>query len=69
MSDVTASGVDKAAMSVEETAQFLGLGQSSVWREIREHRLAARKCGRRTLILREDALSYLRDLPRTGVAA
>jgi excisionase family DNA binding protein len=69
MSDSTAPLVETAAMSVEETARFLGLGQSSIWREIREQRLAARKCGRRTLILREDALSYLRDLPRAAVAA
>jgi excisionase family DNA binding protein len=69
MSDTTTPEAATAAMSVEETARFLGLGQSSVWREIREHRLAARKCGRRTLILREDALSYLRDLPRAGIAA
>jgi excisionase family DNA binding protein len=69
MSETTAPEIQSAAMSVEETARFLGLGQSSIWREIREHRLAARKCGRRTLILREDALSYLRDLPRAAVAA
>jgi excisionase family DNA binding protein len=69
MSDTPASQIETAAMSVEDTARFLGLGQSSVWREIREHRLAARKCGRRTLILREDALSYLRDLPRAAAAA
>jgi excisionase family DNA binding protein len=69
MSDTITPQAETAAMSVEETARFLGLGQSSVWREIREHRLAARKCGRRTLILREDALSYLRDLPRAGIAA
>jgi excisionase family DNA binding protein len=51
-------------MSVEETARFLGLGQSSIWRAIREQRLAARKSGRRTLILKEDALAYVRNLPR-----
>jgi excisionase family DNA binding protein len=69
MSDTSSSQVESAAMSVEETARFLGLGQSSIWREIREHRLAARKCGRRTLILKEDALTYLRELPRAGIAA
>jgi excisionase family DNA binding protein len=69
MSDTTAPEVQSAAMSVEEAARFLGLGQSSIWREIREHRLAARKCGRRTLVMREDALTFLRELPRAGEAA
>jgi excisionase family DNA binding protein len=62
----TATEIEIAAMSVEEAARFLGLGQSSIWREIREHRLAAKKCGRRTLVMREDALAFLRDLPRAA---
>jgi excisionase family DNA binding protein len=69
MSDTTRPTVEAAAMSVEETARFLGMGQSSIWREIREHRLPAVKCGRRTLVTREDAIAFLRHLPRIGAAA
>ena len=69
MSDVTVSVVGFGAMSVPEFARFARIGESSAWKEIRERRLAARKLGRRTVILREEAESYLRDLPRVGVAA
>jgi excisionase family DNA binding protein len=67
MSDTNSAKIEIAAMSVEEAARFLGLGQSSIWRAIREQQLAARKHGRRTLIMKEDALAYLRELPRAGI--
>jgi hypothetical protein len=70
MSDTTANEVGFGAMSVSEFARFARIGESLAWKEIREKRLAARKLGRRTLILRSDAEAYLRDLPRrVGEAA
>lgn len=50
-------------MSVEQAARFLGIGRSLIFEEIKAGRLVARKVGRRTVILTEDALTYLRALP------
>jgi hypothetical protein len=69
MSETHQTEIVIGAMSVPEFARFARIGESSAWKEIRERRLAARKLGRRTVILREDAEAYLRDLPRVGAAA
>jgi excisionase family DNA binding protein len=69
MSDVAAHVGSFGAMSVAEFAEYARICESSVWKQIRERRLAARKLGRRTVILKEDAEAYLRDLPRIGAAA
>jgi hypothetical protein len=69
MSDSHVHEIGFGAMSVPEFARFARIGESSAWKAIRERRLAARKLGRRTVILKEDAETYLRDLPRVGAAA
>jgi hypothetical protein len=69
MSEATANEIGFGAMSVPEFARFARIGESSAWKAIRERRLAARKLGRRTVILKEDAESYLNSLPRVGEAA
>jgi excisionase family DNA binding protein len=58
-----------AGMSIEEAARFLGIGRSLTYAEIKSGRLKARKVGRRTIILHEDAERYLRSLPVVGAAA
>jgi hypothetical protein len=70
MSDValSANGGVKAR-SVREFARRRGIGESSAWKEIREGRLIARKIGRRTLIMDEDEVEYVRNLPRAGAIA
>jgi excisionase family DNA binding protein len=69
MSEITVYNPEFGAMSVREFAQIARLGESSVWKAIREKRLTARKNGRRTLILRQEAEAYLNSLPRVGEAA
>ena len=66
MGETTTPEFEIAALSVAEAARYLGLGQSSVWQAIREQRLSARKNGRRTLVLKRDAISFLQELPRAG---
>ena len=49
----------RLAFSVEEAARALGIGRTQLYYEIREGRLRAVKCGRRTLIRRSDAEAWL----------
>ncbi len=56
----------KLAYSVAELAQLSGLGRSFLYEQIAEGLLPVRKAGRRTLILREDAQTWLSSLPIAG---
>ena len=54
------------AMSIEQFCQRYGISRTSTYTEIREGRLRARKCGRRTIIVDEDADKWLQHLPVIG---
>jgi len=51
------------AMSIEQFCQRYDIGRTSAYAEIREGRLRARKCGRRTIIADDDADNWLQRLP------
>jgi hypothetical protein len=51
------------AFSIAELMEDSGLGRSKIFEEIKQGRLIAHKCGRRTLILAEDYARWLRALP------
>lgn len=53
------------AYSIADAAKIIGGGRSSIYSEIREGRLKARKFRGRTIILHEDLTEYLRGLPTT----
>jgi hypothetical protein len=61
--DPTVSHETALAFSVEKVAQISGLGRTLIFAEIKIGRLAARKCGRRTLVLAADLHRWLDDLP------
>jgi hypothetical protein len=44
-----------------------GLGRSSLYAAIKSGQLAARKAGRRTIVLRADLDDFLRSLPPVAV--
>jgi hypothetical protein len=54
---------DKYAFSIDELAALTGLSRTAIYGEIDEERLIAKKFGRRTIILREHAESFLKSLP------
>ena len=55
-----ANGVDeRLAYSVGEAAQTIGLGKSTLYREMDQGRLPFRKVGKRRLILRSDLLAWV----------
>jgi len=56
------------AMSVEEFCDRYGIGRTTAYAEIKEGRLRARKCGRRTIIADDDGDEWLQHLPVMGAA-
>lgn len=54
---------NNVAMSPEQAAEAAGLGRTLIFELIRDGKLKARKCGRRTLILTDDLKECLESLP------
>jgi excisionase family DNA binding protein len=59
----------RAAYTIEETCALTGLGRDGIYKAINEHRLRARKFGKRTLITHTDLYGFLESLPTLGAAA
>ena len=59
----------RAAFSVEEVRSQTGFCRDTLYRLIRENKLIARKCGKRTVILAGDLDAFLKSLPRIGSEA
>ena len=57
------------AYGIDEFCVVSDLGRSFVYAEIRAGKLKARKAGRRTLILHDEAERYLQSLPSIETAA
>jgi excisionase family DNA binding protein len=57
--------IHRDAFSVEDFAKRHGIGRSTAYEEIREGRLIARKLGKRTLIVAEDARAWRESLPKS----
>lgn len=51
------------AMTIRDFCRQYGVGQSYTYEQIAAGRLAIRKAGRRTLILKRDADAWLESLP------
>ena len=57
---------EKLGLTVPEAATLSSLGQTSIYKAIREGRLTARKYGTRTIITRLDLQTFLDSLPPTN---
>lgn len=55
--------IDRLAYSISEASEAVGLSKDKIRDEIRSGRLRARKCGRRTILTREDMSRWLAGLP------
>jgi excisionase family DNA binding protein len=53
----------RIGLTVQEAAALASLGQTSLYKAIREGRLRIRKYGSRTIITRTDLASFLENLP------
>jgi excisionase family DNA binding protein len=54
---------EKLGLTVPEAAALSSLGQTSIYKAVREGRLRIRKYGTRTIITRADLASFLENLP------
>ena len=55
--------LDRQGLSISEACAFAGIGRTKIYQAITEGSLKARKCGKRTLILRDDLRGFLGSLP------
>jgi excisionase family DNA binding protein len=55
--------MEKLGLTVSEAAALSSLGQTSIYKAIKERRLRIRKYGTRTIITRSDLASFLENLP------
>jgi excisionase family DNA binding protein len=62
MSD-TASNLQREGLSISEACAFAGIGRTKIYQAIADGSLKARKCGKRTLILRDELRQFLNSLP------
>ncbi len=54
--------VEKLAYSLDEACALVGLGKTKLYESINDGRLRARKCGKRTMVLRSDLQEFLSNL-------
>ncbi len=54
---------EKLFVRISEAARIMGLGRSSLYKEIAESRLKVRKAGRKTLIAVADIHAWFNNLP------
>lgn len=58
--------IEKLAFTIQEAATVSTIGQTSLYKAIREKRLKARKYGTRTIITRTELQAFLDTLPATN---
>lgn len=58
--------LNREAVSIVEAAAMAGLGRTKIYEAISMGHLRARKCGKRTLILRDDLRHFLASLPNAA---
>jgi hypothetical protein len=58
----------RKAMSPAEFCETYGIGLTTFYAEVKRGRLAARKIGRRTIVLLQDAEQWAASLPATRTA-
>lgn len=61
-------GTDPFAFSVEKACEYSGLGRTSFYKLVKLGLIPAHKCGRRTIVLRNELDEALKSLPRAGRA-
>lgn len=63
--DQTMALSEKLGFTVQEAAIISSLGQTSIYKAIKDKQLTARKYGTRTIITRTDLNAFLEGLPTT----
>ncbi len=55
--------VMQLSYSIKEICSLTGIGQTKIYEAINEGNLMAKKYGRRTIILKDDLETFLKNLP------
>ena len=58
-----ASNLRREGLSISEACAVAGIGRTKIYQAITGGKLKARKCGARTLVLRDDLRDFLLSLP------
>jgi excisionase family DNA binding protein len=66
--DINAAPPQMGALTIAGFCHIYNIGRTHLYEEIKSGRLAARKSGKRSLILRDDAERWARALPTMGTA-
>jgi excisionase family DNA binding protein len=59
----TSNEFQREGLSISEACAMAGIGRTKIYEAITDGSLKARKCGKRTLILRDDLRRFLGSLP------
>jgi excisionase family DNA binding protein len=59
----------RITLTIADACELLSLGRTTFYKLIKDHKIPAIKCGRRTLIRRTDIENLLNSLPRSGSAS
>lgn len=59
----TSSTIQREGLSISEACAVAGIGRTKIYQAISNGNLKARKCGKRTLVLRDDLRDFLASLP------
>jgi hypothetical protein len=57
------------ALSIRAASNVSGIGRTSLYAAIKAGKLVARKCGKRTIILQSDLITWLNSLPASVTTA
>ena len=57
------SQIQREGLSISEACAMAGIGRTKIYQAIADGNLKARKCGKRTLVLRDDLRDFLVSLP------
>jgi excisionase family DNA binding protein len=55
--------LQRELLSIAEACAVAGIGRTKIYQAITDGSLKARKCGKRTLILRDELRNFLASLP------
>jgi excisionase family DNA binding protein len=55
--------LQREALSIAEVSAVAGIGRTKIYQAIANGSLKARKCGKRTLVLRNELRDFLTSLP------
>jgi excisionase family DNA binding protein len=58
--------LQREGLSVSEACAVAGIGRTKIYQAIANGKLKARKCGKRTLVLRDDLRAFLASLPNAA---